>query len=96
MPLLDNALEAASKVGIPKDRIFLLSLPKTENDSSFVTIDDLIRKGESLPPRQPLPWIKGQGRRQTAFLSYSSGTSGLPVRLISPFPSIQTVTNLCL
>ena len=37
-------------------------------------------KGGKLPGLAPLSFGKGQGARQAAFLCYSSGTSGLPVR----------------
>ncbi|KAL9590717.1 MAG: hypothetical protein Q9203_000513 [Teloschistes exilis] len=82
-PLLPLALEAASKCNIPKSRVFLLSVPKAivggqDAPSGFKTIDQLIQVGESLPELEPLRWKKGQGARQTAFLCYSSGTSGLP------------------
>ncbi|MCJ1258805.1 hypothetical protein MMC24_006638 [Lignoscripta atroalba] len=83
LPLLPVALEAASKSGIPKDRIYIISLPKEvtggqEAPKEFKTVDHLIKEGESLPRLEPLRWTKGQGARQTAFLCYSSGTSGLP------------------
>ncbi len=81
LPLLETAMEAAKAVGITEDRIILLSMPKSNNTSQFRTADDLIEEGRSLPPLAPLAWKQGQGKRQTAFLSYSSGTSGLPVRL---------------
>ncbi|KAF4124534.1 Acyl-CoA synthetase (AMP-forming)/AMP-acid ligase II [Geosmithia morbida] len=79
LPLLDTALQAANAVGIPEASVFLLSLPGFDDSKvPFSTLDDLIAQGKSLPPVKPLRWIKGQGARQTAFLSYSSGTSGLP------------------
>ncbi|KAL8687538.1 MAG: hypothetical protein Q9218_006320 [Villophora microphyllina] len=82
-PLLPLALEAASKCNIPKSRIFLLSVPKEiagrqDPPKDFKTVDQLIREGANLPETEPLRWEKGQGARQTAFLCYSSGTSGLP------------------
>ncbi|KAI4200928.1 MAG: hypothetical protein LQ350_003614 [Teloschistes chrysophthalmus] len=82
-PLLPLALEAVSKCNIPKSRVFLLSVPKAiaggqDAPSGFKTIDQLIHDGASLPELEPLRWKKGQGARQTAFLCYSSGTSGLP------------------
>ncbi|KAL7808139.1 hypothetical protein V8C44DRAFT_336586 [Trichoderma aethiopicum] len=77
-PLLDNALKAAAAVGIPKDRIFILQAAGFDNPPSYVTIDDLVAEGKQLPPLKPLRWVKGQGARQTAYLCYSSGTSGLP------------------
>ncbi|KAL8738700.1 MAG: hypothetical protein Q9181_000522 [Wetmoreana brouardii] len=85
-PLLPLALEAASKCNIPKSRVFLLSVPKElaggkDPPQEFKTVDHLIQEGASLPELEPLRWEKGQGARQTAFLCYSSGTSGLPVSL---------------
>ena len=60
-------------------------LPMPEDNSSkkqpYITLEDLILRGEQLSPLQALRWSKGQGSRQTAFLCYSSGTSGLPVGL---------------
>ena len=83
-PLLPVALEAALKVGIPKDRVYLLELPKEATGGKstlkgFKTVNDLIEEGERLPRLEALQWESGQGARQTAFLCYSSGTSGLPV-----------------
>jgi ribosome assembly protein SQT1 len=49
----------------------------------FKTVGQLIEAGGKLPELEALQWEKGQGARQTAYLCYSSGTSGLPVsRLI--------------
>jgi acyl-CoA synthetase (AMP-forming)/AMP-acid ligase II len=45
--------------------------------SDHKTLTQLIKEGVSLPPIDLLQWTKGQGARQTAFLCYSSGTSGL-------------------
>ena len=85
VPLLPVALEAASNCGIPKNRVYILNLPKEatggkEAPREFKTVDQLIEEGKNLPRLEDLKWKKGQGARQTAFLCYSSGTSGLPVR----------------
>jgi len=45
----------------------------------FKTVDQLIQEGKKLPELEKLKWDKGEGKRRTAFLCYSSGTSGLPV-----------------
>jgi len=80
LPLLETALEAAKQVGIPRHHVYLLELPeelagnKTDNKS----VGDLVQVGKELPPLEPLKWSKGEGARRTAFLCYSSGTSGLP------------------
>ncbi len=78
------ALEAASKAGIPKNRVYLFTLPKevigdVKEPKEFKTVDELMKSGERLKDLEELRWKKGQGARQTAFLCYSSGTSGLPV-----------------
>ncbi|KAG4279628.1 hypothetical protein FPRO04_13533 [Fusarium proliferatum] len=77
-PLLSTALKAASAVGIPENYIFLLPLPETPSEGSFKTIEDLIAEGKTLPPLELPAWTPGQGKRQVAYLCYSSGTSGLP------------------
>ncbi|PFH55972.1 hypothetical protein XA68_17311 [Ophiocordyceps unilateralis] len=78
-PLLDNARRAARAVAIPDDRIFLLPIPGLGPGSgAHASTDDLVAEAETLPPVEPLGWTKGHGARQTAYLCYSSGTSGLP------------------
>jgi hypothetical protein len=72
-------------VGIPEERIFLLPVPgesEAEEKAPYPTIDDLVAEGNALPELPPLQWTSGQGKRQVAYLCYSSGTSGLPVRQI--------------
>lgn len=77
--LLKIALQAAQKVGLPEDRIFILPMAH-DKETKRITAEDLVREGKTLPKGTSKPWVKGQGARQVAFLSYSSGTSGLPVR----------------
>ncbi|WYZ45917.1 hypothetical protein EsH8_IX_000142 [Colletotrichum jinshuiense] len=79
--LLPIALEAAKAAKIPKNRVYLcdmLGQSNTKVEQDFKTLADLINEGERLPELDPIQWKKGQGQRQTAFLCYSSGTSGLP------------------
>ena len=88
LPLLSLAIEAAAISGIPKNRIYLLALPKEatgdlSSPPEFKTVDQLIQDGERLPPLEKLQWQKGDGARKTAYLCYSSGTSGLPVHISS-------------
>jgi acyl-CoA synthetase (AMP-forming)/AMP-acid ligase II len=80
-PLLETALQAAKAVGLPNNRIFIQELPGFKNDRSatLTTVEDLVSEGSRLPELEPLKWSNGQGARQSAFLCYSSGTSGLPV-----------------
>ncbi|KAJ3530116.1 hypothetical protein NM208_g9473 [Fusarium decemcellulare] len=78
-PLLPRALEAAAAVGIPNNRIFILSLPHFSSKiTGHESIDDLIVAGQDEPPLEPVVWPVGQGERQVAYLCYSSGTSGFP------------------
>jgi long-subunit acyl-CoA synthetase (AMP-forming) len=83
MPLLQTALDAAAKSNIPRKHVYICEMP---NDpplpKEFKTLSQLIKEGESLPELEPIKWEKGQGERQTAFLCYSSGTSGLPVSFL--------------
>lgn len=78
--LLPVALKAAQAMGIPKERIFILPMQNEDKIDQFTTIHDLIEEGKSLPELKLMNWSKGQGARQVAYLCFSSGTSGLPVR----------------
>ncbi|KAF4628656.1 hypothetical protein G7Y89_g9495 [Cudoniella acicularis] len=81
MPLLETALKAAKGADIPNERVFILEMPKQfSGDKSvpFKTVGQLVTEGARLPKLESLKWEKGQGARQTAYLCYSSGTSGLP------------------
>jgi acyl-CoA synthetase (AMP-forming)/AMP-acid ligase II len=79
IPLLSVALEAAAAADISKDHIFILDMPNETNNSAFVALSTLIDEGRHLPPLPPLLWVKEQGKRQVAYICFSSGTSGLPV-----------------
>ncbi|PYH41063.1 acyl--CoA ligase [Aspergillus saccharolyticus JOP 1030-1] len=83
LPLLKTALEAADAAGLSRDRIFLLEVPQqltpgVKAPAQFKTVDQLIEAGKALPKVEALNWGPGEGARRTAFLCYSSGTSGLP------------------
>jgi acyl-CoA synthetase (AMP-forming)/AMP-acid ligase II len=83
IPLLETSLQAAKAVGIPNNRVYILEMPAAFSGNKsvpFKTVGQLIEAGKQLPGLEPLKWEKGQGARQTAYLCYSSGTSGLPVR----------------
>lgn len=83
VPLLDTARQAAKNSGIPENRIYILEVPESfagkKTPKGLKTVDDLIREGEKLDRLPKLDWEKGDGALRTAFLCYSSGTSGLPV-----------------
>lgn len=93
VPLLDNALKAARAVGIPEKLVFLLPVPGVSAPSNLKTIEDLISEGKTLSPVRVQKWIQGQGKRQVAYLSYSSGTSGLPVRNVPIFLLFSCLTK---
>ena len=77
-PLLQTTKTVTRKLGIPDSWIFILDVPGAPKVPNHKTVDDLINQGKNAPTLEPLRWEKGQGARQTAFLCYSSGTSGLP------------------
>jgi acyl-coenzyme A synthetase/AMP-(fatty) acid ligase len=81
VPLLPTALKAASAAGLPKDRIYLIDvLPGSGKiPTEFKTLSQIVEEGKSLPKLEKLKWGAGEGARRTAYLCYSSGTSGLPV-----------------
>jgi acyl-CoA synthetase (AMP-forming)/AMP-acid ligase II len=83
VPLLETACKAAKNSGIPDNRIYILDLPKQATGgkgapSGMKTVDDFINEGKKLGELEPLNWAPGDGAKKTAFLCYSSGTSGLP------------------
>lgn len=96
MPLLQTSLEAAKAAGIPNSRVYILEMPKAFSGDKrlpFKTVSQFIEEGAKLPRIEALNWKKGQGANQTAYLCYSSGTSGLPV---SGFPICVIVARYIL
>lgn len=100
IPLLDVALKAAAEVGISPDNVYLLDVPGDKEGLRTIKglrwVDDLIEAGNTLPDLDPIVWKTGQGSRQVALLSFSSGTSGLPVReasqnLYPNFPKLKSL-----
>ncbi|EXL92183.1 hypothetical protein FOIG_14842 [Fusarium odoratissimum NRRL 54006] len=96
VPLLDTALKATEVVGISRQNVFLLPVPGDTSRHGLKTIDDLIQDGEKLTALPSLRWTKGQGVRQTAYLLYSSGTSGLPKPvMLSHYNIISGIIQTC-
>lgn len=84
VPLLSVALEAAALAGLPRSKIYLIDVPQeilgnTKPPTEYKSVSELADVGKALPALEPLKWGPGDGARRTAFLCYSSGTSGLPV-----------------
>lgn len=81
---LPVAIPAARNAGIPQDRIILLEGKK----EGFTTIQDLVAFGESFGPNcqiQPFKIPTGQTNKELCgFLSFSSGTTGLPKAVRRP------------
>lgn len=83
---LPAASEAASKCGIPAERIILLSDSQpSKSKDVHPHLDDLIAYGLSQKPNfVERRLAKGEAKTKLAFLSFSSGTTGKPkVRLAS-------------
>jgi long-subunit acyl-CoA synthetase (AMP-forming) len=101
VPQLDITLLVAASLGIPTKHIYIMDLPLEITGGKKVvhkSVDDLVKIGEKLRAVEPLKWKKGQGAKQVAFLCYSSGTSGLPVRILSKiweFSLNHTRKGLC-
>ncbi|KAK5109119.1 hypothetical protein LTR62_007481 [Meristemomyces frigidus] len=82
--LLATTLTAAKKLGIPKEKVFILPMAPVMQQgldiSAHKTLEDFVTEGAKLEPMQSTDksWSKGEGARRTAYLCYSSGTSGLP------------------
>jgi acyl-coenzyme A synthetase/AMP-(fatty) acid ligase len=94
LPLLSISLEAAAKAGLPKNKVYLIDLPEqilggAKPPAEFKTVAQILEAGKSLPPVEELKWSAGEGARRTAFLCYSSGTSGMPVSI--PYPMLKNV-----
>lgn len=83
LPLLATAKTAAKKCGIPDNRIYILEVPKAltggkDAPAGMKTVEDFVREGAKLDRLEPFILQPGEGAKRTAFLCYSSGTSGLP------------------
>lgn len=83
-PSMEVAAAAARNAGIPKENLFLL-----EGElEGYTTIKDLIEIGKSHGESGQIPAFKipsGKKNKDVCgFLSFSSGTTGLPKAVCSP------------
>lgn len=86
-PLLPATAQVAESLGVSHDNVFLLDLPGPPKDEvtptngfkSLKSVSDLVIEGASLNPIDKLHWERGQGAKQIAYLTSTSGTSGQQV-----------------
>lgn len=76
---LPTALAAAQRIGMDMDRIVLFNAEESNTKYSHLTLQQLIDEGV----KRSVPFIErrlkpGEARTKLAFLSFSSGTTGLP------------------
>ncbi|KAK4561438.1 hypothetical protein LTR86_004756 [Recurvomyces mirabilis] len=82
--LLATTLKAAQQLGIAKEKVFILPMAPAMQQgidvSAHKDLEAFIAEGAKLAPTQSTDktWSKGDGAKRTAYLCYSSGTSGLP------------------
>jgi 4-coumarate--CoA ligase len=85
------AQEAAAQAGLPKNAVCLIE-PLSTGKSSVPTIQELIQKHSKKTPVKPFKLGKGEAKTKVAFLSMSSGTTGLPKAVVIPHYSVTTNT----
>lgn len=80
--LLETAVESARRCGIPQKRIYICDMADDDDDrtSNFTKLSTLFHRGRLIPELEAKIWNPGQSEKQVAFMCFSSGTSGLPVR----------------
>ncbi|KIW88450.1 uncharacterized protein Z519_11019 [Cladophialophora bantiana CBS 173.52] len=94
--LLPIALRAVYKCNLNQDHVIICEMPgEPQPPKEYQTVSNLMEQGATLPELDVLRWTKAQGRRQTAFLCFSSGTSGTPKAvMISHYNVIANVLQI--
>jgi long-subunit acyl-CoA synthetase (AMP-forming) len=86
---IDIGLKAAQSANISRANIIVMG----DSVEGFIGINELIRRGKSLPAVERITFAAGEAKRRLAFLSFSSGTSGLPKGVMISHANL--VANLC-
>ena len=86
---IDIGLKAAQSANIPRANIVVMG----DSVDALIGINELIRRGKSLPAVERIIFAPGESKRRLAFLSFSSGTSGLPKGVMISHSNL--IANLC-
>lgn len=80
---LTAARTATATVGIPESQIILLQGSDGDQGESHPVVESLIQEHEGFAPYAEWMFRSGEAKTTTAFLCFSSGTTGFPkVRLL--------------
>jgi 4-coumarate--CoA ligase len=82
-------LRAAQAADIPEKNVITIS----ESVDGLRGVNEFIEKGKLLPPIERVKFRPGEARKRMAFLSFSSGTSGLPKGVMISHSNV--IANLC-
>lgn len=85
------ALEAAKDIGMPAENVILFEAK--EGSTSVITIDQLEQIGKTRPEAEYLKLRPNEAAKKLAFLSFSSGTSGLPKGVMISHRNV--IANVC-
>ncbi|KAF7371122.1 Phenylacetyl-CoA ligase [Mycena sanguinolenta] len=88
------ARDAAKRAGLGEYHLVIMDA-NTVSDLGYPTTGSLIARGKSLAPFVQPPLHPGEGKTKIAFLSFSSGTTGLPKAVcISHYNVISNVLQV--
>ncbi|KAJ7654426.1 hypothetical protein DFH06DRAFT_993732, partial [Mycena polygramma] len=92
--VLDVAVASGREAGIPQERVIVLEDVEGQHRGQS-TIPDLMAHGRLTTPVLGRKLLPGEGRRKTAFLCTSSGTTGKPkIVAISHFAVLASVLQM--